>query len=79
MRRIAVQTQVRSLLEPRNVLISLACLVESESMEVIEEEGAGPPAESAEPQVFLPGTTLQEGEELVRDSSTYHMYHVVSL
>lgn len=44
-------------------------------MDTIEEEG--PPVESAEPEVFLPGRGLQEGEELVRDSSTYLMYHVV--
>ena len=39
-----------------------------------EEEGT---AESATKEVFLPGNPLPEGEELVRDSSTYHMYHVV--
>lgn len=43
-----------------------------------EEEGQN--AESAEKEVYIPGrgTTLEEGEELVHDSSTYVMYHVVS-
>lgn len=52
---------------------------EEECMDTIEEE-EDQNAESAEPQVFVPGrgTTLEEGEELVHDSSTYHMYHVVS-
>jgi hypothetical protein len=45
-----------------------------ENMDTIEEEGA------SEAQVFVPGTSsLKEGEELVHDGSTYHMYHVVSV
>ena len=37
-------------------------------------------ADSAESsEVYIPGSAgLQEGEELVHDSSTYYMYHVVS-
>ena len=49
---------------------------DEETMETIEEEGVE--GASGEPQVFVPGTALKEGEELVHDSSTYHMYHVVS-
>ncbi len=30
-------------------------------------------------QVYLPGQALEEGEELVHDSSAYHLYHAVSL
>lgn len=52
-------------------------------MDTIEEGDAGEgdgSADSAEPQVYLPGQqSLQEGEELVHDSSTYHMYHVVCM
>ena len=43
-------------------------------MDTIEEEGAS----KSTGEVFVPGTALKEGEELVHDSSTYHMYHVVS-
>ncbi len=43
-----------------------------------EEEGVVKGSESEKSQVYIPGSTqLQEGEELVHDSSTYHMYHVV--
>ncbi len=39
------------------------------------ESGATGTAE----EVYLPGKPLEEGEELVHDSSAYHMYHAVSL
>ena len=53
-----------------------------EEEEAMEEEDAGMETttvkeKAAKPKVYLPGTELQEGEELVRDSSTYYMYHVV--
>ena len=51
-----------------------------DEMEVIEEEKGDPPKKTkAKPSVYLPGGVLQEGEELVHDSSTYRMYHVVCL
>lgn len=52
---------------------------EEESMDAIPEEEEGQSAESAQQKVFIPGrgTALKEGEELVHDCSTYHMYHVV--
>ena len=34
---------------------------------------------TAEDKVYIPGQPLDEGEELVHDSSAYHMYHAVSL
>ena len=51
---------------------------DEETMDTIEEESTAQSVESVPPQVFVPGTKLKEGEELVHDSSTYHMYHVVS-
>ena len=43
-----------------------------------EEEGEDESADKAPSQVYVPGkTALKEGEELVHDSSTYHMYHAV--
>ena len=36
---------------------------------------AGAPIED---KVYIPGQPLDEGEELVHDSSAYHMYHAVS-
>ena len=36
--------------------------------------GAG----AVEDKVYVPGQPLDEGEELVHDSSAYHMYHAVS-
>ncbi len=53
---------------------------EEEGMDTIAEEEEQN-AESAEQKVFIPGrgTALEEGEELVHDSSTYQMYHVVCL
>lgn len=48
-------------------------------MDTVEEEEEGESVgETTKPQVFVPGTALKEGEELVHDSSTYHMFHVVS-
>ena len=43
--------------------------------------GGGPSGASAavEDKVYVPGQPLDEGEELVHDSSAYHMYHAVSL
>ena len=44
----------------------------------MEEEGED--GSTSEPKkVYLPGGKLEEGEELVHDSSTYRMYHVVSV
>ncbi len=66
---------------PRQAGIVHVCIESSseETMETIEEEeGEDGCAESAQAKVFMPGTALKEGEELVHDSSTYHMYHVVS-
>ena len=34
---------------------------------------------TVEDKVYVPGQPLDEGEELVHDSSAYHMYHAVSL
>ena len=34
---------------------------------------------AVEDKVYVPGQPLDEGEELVHDSSAYHMYHAVSM
>ncbi len=51
-------------------------------METIEMDTPGESAEAkpsaSASEVYLPGKPLEEGEELVHDSSAYHMYHVVS-
>ena len=61
-------------------MVPLRAESEEEGMDTIAEEEVQN-AESAEQEVFIPGrgTALEEGEELVHDSSTYHMYHVVCL
>ena len=44
--------------------------------------GVGEPSGASaavEDKVYVPGQPLDEGEELVRDSSAYHMYHAVSV
>ena len=53
---------------------------ESDGMEMVEKEEEKRKPNKGENQlsnVYLPGGELQEGEELVHDSSTYRMYHVV--
>lgn len=46
-------------------------------MEAVEMASDGEP-DVGDPKVYLPGQPLEEGEELVHDSSAYHMYHAVS-
>lgn len=56
-----------------------------DEMETIEMDTTGENGETNDDtkpgtsEVYLPGKPLEEGEELVHDSSAYHMYHVVSL
>ena len=59
---------------------------ESEGGEAVSKEGGSGGEQSAtaatgaiEDKVYVPGQPLDEGEELVHDSSAYHMYHAVSL
>lgn len=43
-----------------------------------DSDGEQPSGGSAvEDKVYVPGQPLEEGEELVHDSSAYHMYHAV--
>ena len=44
-----------------------------------DDEGGDGEGHSAavEDKVYIPGQPLDEGEELVHDSSAYHMYHAV--
>ena len=53
---------------------------ESEGGDDVVKRGGEQSAAGAavEDKVYIPGQPLDEGEELVRDSSTYHMYHAVS-
>lgn len=43
-----------------------------------EQLTAAAPGAVTEDKVYVPGQPLDEGEELVHDSSAYHMYHAVS-
>lgn len=53
-------------------------LVEGDEMETIEVDSNEDSAGDETPQVYLPGQQLDEGEELIHDSSAYHMYYAVS-
>ena len=44
-----------------------------------EQSGSTGAAGAVEDKVYVPGQPLDEGEELVHDSSAYCMYHAVSL
>ena len=43
-----------------------------------EINGKASSGAAVENKVYIPGQPLDEGEELVHDSSAYHMYHAVS-
>ncbi len=51
-----------------------------ETIEMDNEGGdpGGSDATGTAEEVYLPGKPLEDGEELVHDSSAYHMYHSVS-
>ena len=51
----------------------------AEEEEEEEEKDSQEGVKNKAKQVYLPGGALQEGEELVHDSSTYRMYHVVCI
>ena len=65
------------LLIPLCVYIYIYMFAEGDEMEAVEMGSDGEP-DVGDPQVYLPGQPLEEGEELVHDSSAYHMYHSVS-
>ena len=43
------------------------------------EEGQPSGSAAVEDKVYVPGQPLEDGEELVHDSSAYHMYHAERL
>ena len=42
-----------------------------------DDDGEPSGSSAVEDKVYVPGQPLEEGEELVHDSSTYRMYHAV--